>query len=363
MLTATNPDVVKLRAAKRNASLFLLVAFLIYCSSFLVSSEKLSEFLQTAGAAGTVGGLADWFAVTALFRRPLGLPIPHTALIPRKKDQIGASIARFVETSFLEEENLIAELRSKDVAMMLGRWLSSRETSHLLANMIAGGLHDMAQKGEFMGIVDRLIPLAKRIKADLRGDLENFIAGITGKIIPGFVDKYFAKKIGDKLDFLFDALATEGSPERVGLDAWIKLRIQEIPEKLKGPMARVAQELRDTEFLKNIGESKPTKELINALSDCSLKAGSAIVDSKIYRAKINNAVESLVCRLLPFKGQISNYIENTVKSWDTEKVTTSLENQVGKDLQFIRINGTVVGMLAGVGLFAVSILLNLFTHL
>lgn len=246
---------------------------------------------------------------------------------------------------------------------MLGRWLSSRETSHLLANMIAGGLHDMAQKGEFMGIVDRLIPLAKRIRADLRGDLENFIAGITGKIIPGFVDKYFAKKIGDKLDFLFDALATEGSPERVGLDAWIKLRIQEIPEKLKGPMARVAQELRDTEFLKNIGESKPTKELINALSDCSLKAGSAIVDSKIYRTKINNAVESLVCRLLPFKGQISNYIENTVKSWDTEKVTTSLENQVGKDLQFIRINGTVVGMLAGVGLFAVSLLLNLVVHL
>lgn len=114
MLTATNPDVVKLRAAKRNASLFLLVAFLIYCSSFVVSSEKLSEFLQTAGAAGTVGGLADWFAVTALFRRPLGLPIPHTALIPiEKRTKLELQLRGLLKLAFLKKRILLLNFDQK----------------------------------------------------------------------------------------------------------------------------------------------------------------------------------------------------------------------------------------------------------
>lgn len=128
-------------------------------------------------------------------------------------------------------------------------------------------------------------------------------------------------------------------------------------------MAKVAQELRETEFLKDIGNSKPTKGLIDALSNCSLKSGYAILDSDSYRVKIDNAVESIVFRLLPFKGLVPSYIESTVKSWDAEKITSSLENQVGKDLQFVRINGTVVGPLAGAGLFAVSQLLGWFVHL
>ena len=349
-----------LRAAKRNASLVLLVAFVVYCTSFLIKNSFIHDFLRTAGEAGTVGGLADWFAVTALFRHPLGIPIPHTALIPKRKDQIGSSIAAFVQNNFINKDNVVLELRNTDRGEQFGRWLSDEKISSILAIMIAETLQNSVRNGSHLDIVSLLLPAARRIRVEMKGDIEEAIAKITGRAVPGIVDKYFTNRIARELDRLLDQLGTPNSPERTALDAWFRVQVENIPDHLQGQARKVALELKNPDFLSKIWSGSPPQALISSIAETIKTLGSAILQSKEYRLKINTNLESaIVTYVVPFKEQIGNYIEKTVKSWDSKMITSSLENQVGKDLQFIRINGTVVGMAAGITLFVVSRIFSL----
>lgn len=307
-----------------------------------------------------MGGLADWFAVTALFRHPLGIPIPHTALIPKRKDQIGSSIAAFVQNNFINKDNVVLELRNTDRGEQFGRWLSDEKISSILAIMIAETLQNSVRNGSHLDIVSLLLPAARRIRVEMKGDIEEAIAKITGRAVPGIVDKYFTNRIARELDRLLDQLGTPNSPERTALDAWFRVQVENIPDHLQGQARKVALELKNPDFLSKIWSGSPPQALISSIAETIKTLGSAILQSKEYRLKINTNLESaIVTYVVPFKEQIGNYIEKTVKSWDSKMITSSLENQVGKDLQFIRINGTVVGMAAGITLFVVSRIFSL----
>ncbi len=344
-----------LRSAKRTANAFLLGAFAIYVVSFLIAKPFLHDFLRTAGEAGTVGGLADWFAVTALFRHPLGIPIPHTALIPKRKDQIGSSIALFVQNNFVVKDNIIAELRSIDRAQQFGKLLVDEQVSFLLADTIAKTLQVAVRKGSYLDIIGLLLPVARRILVERKGDIEDAISRMTGKFIPGFFDKIAAKRITSELDRLLIQLGLPDSNERRELDAWFRLQVENIPDHLKGQARKIAIELKSPEFLSRLASDSPPQALVSSIAEALKNIGRAILQSADYRQKINSYLEQFVLMYVaPFGDQIGNYIEKTVKSWDAKTITESLENQVGKDLQFIRINGTVIGMLAGVTLFIFS---------
>lgn len=349
-----------LRSAKRNASLVLLVAFSIYCVSFFISISIVRDFLRTAGEAGTVGGLADWFAVTALFRHPLGIPIPHTALIPKRKDQIGASIASFVQNNFINKDNIIIELRNKDRGEQLGRWLSDDEISSILATVIAETIQNAIRKGSHLDIIRLILPAARRIRVEMKGDIEELLAKITGRYVPSIVDKYLANKIAKELDRLLKELDEPNSPERVAIDTWFRAQVENIPDHLKGHAQKLALELKTPEFLSKIWSGSPPQTLISSIAEAIKALGGAILQSDKYRLKINDYLESsILTYVVPFSEQIGSYIEKSVRSWDSKTITTSLENQVGKDLQFIRINGTVVGMAAGITLFIFSRVISL----
>lgn len=350
-----------LQLAKRNATLVLLIALTVYCASFFMHHSIIRDFLRTAGESGTVGGLADWFAVTALFRHPLGIPIPHTALIPKQKDQIGLSISSFVQNNFINKDNIVLELKNADRGEQLGRWLSDEKTSSILANMIAETLQSSVRKGSHLDIVRLLLPTARRIRVEMRGDIEEAIAKITGRAIPGFVDKYFTRRIATELDRLLNQLEIQDSPERMALDTWFRAQVESIPDHLHGQAKKIALELKSPEFLSKIGTGSPPQTLIALISETIKTLGITILQSEDYKVKINAYLETaIVTYVVPFREQIGSYIEKTVKSWDSKTITATLEDQVGKDLQFIRISGTVVGMAAGISLFLIS---EVFTFL
>jgi uncharacterized membrane-anchored protein YjiN (DUF445 family) len=194
----------------------------------------------------------------------------------------------------------------------------------------------------------------------MKGDIEESLAKITGRYVPSMVDKYLANKIAKEFDRLLNELDEPNSPERVALDTWFRAQVVNIPDHLKGHARKLALELKTPEFLSEIWSGSPPQALISSIAEAIKALGGAILQSDDYRFKINNYLESsIVTYVVPFREQIGSYIEKSVRSWDSKTITTSLENQVGKDLQFIRINGTVVGMAAGITLFIFSRIISL----
>jgi uncharacterized membrane-anchored protein YjiN (DUF445 family) len=353
-------DYRALRRSKLNATLILAATVVVYFAAPLLPIAPIwIRLLQSAGEAGLVGGLADWFAITALFRHPLGLPIPHTALIPARKNQIGRSLARFVEEYFVDESLLIAIVRREDRARQIGDWLSSETTARTIAKSVAHTLQTVAGKSGHMSLVDLALPFLKQILGNFEGNLEESIAKITGRFVPGTVDKMLAGRVARELDRLIDSWGTPGSQDRRDLDIWIQSRLVDMQDNWRGPVAKVAREFNSADLVASFGSGAPPAELIDALSDLVTRAGRAITESEEGRKLINRGIENTLTEyIVPFRKQITGYIEGVVNDWDAGKITGAIEMQVGKDLQFIRINGTLIGALIGVLLFAAGQLLG-----
>ncbi len=347
-----------LAKAKLNATLLLIAPLAMFFGSFFVFPGLLERCLRAVGEAGAVGGLADWFAVVALFRRPLGLPIPHTALIPRKKDSIGLAIGRFVERNFLDTANLVAELRKEDRAAQVGAWLASPENHDIVARSIASTLHKAGRKGMHLDVVSALVPLARNVRKAVGADMEEFVAKLTGRLIPGAIDRFFSRKIGHEIDRLLDRLDTADSSERQNLDAWVRVKLEQMPATWRPLAHRFARQVETLEVLSRLGTGEPSRELIDSLAALISMLGTSLQQSDDVRRALNKALEdALVQYIAPFGAQISAYISRVVSNWSAERVTQAFELQIGKDLQFIRVNGTLVGMTAGLALFAIGELL------
>lgn len=307
------------------------------------------DLIGAAGEAGTVGGLADWFAVTALFRRPLSLPIPHTALIPKRKDDIGRSLARFIEAHFLDPELLIARVSRTDRAAQLAEWLQREEAAEFVARRLGEVMGALVRAGTHLDAIDALLPYLRELNTDLRDVLAQEVGKRTGRLVPAFVDQRLAKAGTTILDGLIEALGTPGSPERRALDEWLRARVAEIPGDIQDAANVVWSELRarvDDE------EGVPSPQTRAALANLVQRAGRALQGSSQMRGWINAGIEKVVVDyIVPWRAQIGRYIEDVVRDWDAGEVARIVELQVGRDLQFIRINGTLIGALIGVALF------------
>jgi uncharacterized membrane-anchored protein YjiN (DUF445 family) len=356
-------------------------------------------YVRAFAEAAMVGGLADWFAVTALFRHPLGLPIPHTAIVPRNKDRIGDTLAAFIRQNFLIPRIIARRLRTLDIAGVAGRFLTDPSVSpgrmrlgasRLIADMVGSLDQDQIRKldiapllgqaltaamadGRHQPLLDGFVAWGSKALEDnahlirqMVHERANSILRFTG------LDENIANAIINGLHKMLAEMAGDD-------DHPMRRRVEEGLEKLAldlqtdpAMQARVAN-VRD-ELLENVAVKRwldglweqgrtallkaarnPDTALAGRLGDALRQLGSMLAEDERMKHTINRFARRAIVGATDSYGDAAvRLISDTVRGWDAATVTDRLESAVGRDLQYIRINGTLVGGLVGVIIHAVE---------
>ncbi|HEY7858917.1 MAG TPA: DUF445 domain-containing protein [Candidatus Nanopelagicales bacterium] len=405
----------RLRQAKTVASGLLVLALVIFLA--VRPAERAGAtwagYVSAAAEAAMVGGLADWFAVTALFRRPLGLPIPHTALIPTRKDALGESLGSFVGENFLSAQVVRRRLEDADVVGRLARWVSRPENAERVtaeaANVVKGALEvlqdddvravaeeairtrlataDVAPVlGRLLGKVvadgshRALVEVAASRTAQWLRDNENTVITVIEQQAPEwsptFVDRVLARRIHKELVRISANVAADPvHPLRLMLDRYliglagdlehdpetaVQLRAlatrlfdhaatREAVGTLVGATRRAVVELID----------EPDGQLRMRASAAVAGMGGRLSEDGPLRRKVDAWLAGVVEHVVTnYRDEITRTITDTVDRWDGNEAARRIELVAGRDLQFIRVNGSVVGALAGLAIYTISQLLH-----
>lgn len=422
-----NPQDDPRRAQLRRLKLYAVAMLLAMLAGFIVShlngERGIWAWIGAFCEAATVGALADWFAVVALFRRPLNLPIPHTAIIPRNKTRIADSLAVFVRDHFLEPEALLAKLKVFDPATRLGEWLSQPAQARMLAGMARGWAvqaldlldeaavrrsiqafvvaqlrqwNAAATAGELLGLLtadnrhqrvldEGLTRVAQWLDNDkVRQQASALIVRYIRKEWPKLASTVdWVKPIDEIGDSLADRLARAGleelqailsqpeHPLRRDYALWLgdyMRRLREDPA-LAARIDALKQQVIDhpavQDYVQGLWQrvhdylredlSREDSVLAGHLERSLGKLGTAISADPALRDALNQhmlaGAEKLTNRL---RSGVTSHIAQTVKGWDERKLVEQLELSVGRDLQYIRFNGTLVGGLIGLLLHAIT---------
>lgn len=395
--------------------LLVAMAVLFLVSRELVDVHPAWGFVRAFAEAGMVGGMADWFAVTALFRHPLGIPIPHTAIVPRNKDRIGDQLAQFLRDNFLVTGVIAHRTRRLDVAGAVARWLTdpaeaaggrfragaSKLVAQVLESLdparlggmlkhavgnrlretelspILGQLLKAAMKeGRHKPLLDAGIKWASGALASNDALVRQMVHERAGAILrwTGLDETLADRLIGGLDKLLADMAANPQHPLRLraeeGLDrlAW---DLQHDPNT-RGRVEAVKEELLAnpamTRWLDGLWEQArggllriardPEAAMAGRLGEVLRQLGETLRDDRRLARTINRFVRrALVGIAADYGDGIVRLVSETVKSWDVETITGRLENAVGRDLQYIRVNGTLVGGLVGLLIHTVHVLL------
>ncbi|MCP2027175.1 uncharacterized membrane-anchored protein YjiN (DUF445 family) [Flavobacterium sp. HSC-32F16] len=409
MKTTIDPDISKVKALRRmkgNALSLLGFAVLL----FIIAIYFKIPMLQAFSEAAMVGGIADWFAVVALFRHPLGIPIWHTAIISTKKNEIGENLGNFVSEEFLNREKLEIKLDEFNFATKASEWLSQEENAHNIANVVAVNIIpgilktikdedikrfiqvQFKEKLEAINFGDwialALEPLHKgNVKDQL---LTNLLEVISSELTNN--KDLIRKKVKASTPFLSFGLADKSITEGVfnGLqdflneakkpESEIRLKIDEyVYDFLEKVKNSEEMRIKINDMILSFAGKKEVQDYISGIWDeiklsisndldkgdeSSIKKsisnliqtfGNGIKEDSIMIDKINNFIKNdLLSVLLNNKKVIGDLISSTVKSWDGKEVSEKLELEIGKDLQYIRINGTLVGGIIGLIIYGVE---------
>ncbi|HEV7546766.1 MAG TPA: DUF445 family protein [Reyranella sp.] len=369
-------------------------------------------YVASFAAAATVGGLADWYAVVALFRRPLGLPIPHTAIIPRNHLRIADTLGEFIETNFLAPEPVEKRLGEVDFAALVADWLVEPERAAALADFVLrllpqtlGAIEQSGLKGflgkRIMTELERveLAPLAagllsavtekgrhQRLLDELLGALEKVLtneetlAALRERIrkeLPALfnlyrADAYLLRKIvASTSGFIQDARADRRHPLRVEFDSFVTGFIEQL--RSSQAFARRAERLkRDllarpeiTAIAEGAWESlrtfleqdsrAPDSQIRRQLEAMLVDIGGQLARDPAIRAEINRGMVRVLADFVQSqKSGVGRFIADQVKAWDIDMLIGRIELTVGRDLQYIRFNGALIGGLAGLALHALE---------
>lgn len=369
-------------------------------------------FVQAFAEAAMVGGLADWFAVTALFRHPLGLPIPHTAIIPRNKDRIGDTLAVFLRDNFLTPAVVARRMRHMDVAAAAGRFLASpsggdgrlREGASRLAADILEALDQERLGGMVKGAIGqrlRALNLAPLIGQAIEAAMRD---GRHGPVMDGIV--HWADKALEANEHLIRAMISERAGKVLrwtGLDEnlanailsglrkmlaemaadpghSLRLKAEEGMAKLafdlqfdlemQAKVAGIRDEILDNPAMQRWIEGMweqaragllravrdPGQAMAGRLGEAVRALGATLQQEARLRVVINRfARRAAVGATASYGDAIVRLVSDTVRGWDAGTVTSRLEQAVGRDLQYIRVNGTLVGGLVGLAIHAIDV--------
>ncbi|MFE9254771.1 DUF445 domain-containing protein [Streptomyces sp. NPDC006879] len=400
------------RRMKTTATGLLLFVALLYVLAKWAQSSGAggwAGYLAAAAEAGMVGALADWFAVTALFRHPLGLPIPHTAIIPTKKDQLGASLGEFVGENFLSPEVVRARLHSLGIGGRLGSWLA--EPAHAdrvtaeLATALRGAL-TVLRDSDVQAVVGEAITRraeAVEVAPGIGKALEKVVAdGGHRRIVdlvcvkahdwlithgtsvmdavqggaPGWTPRFVDRKVGERvykelLRFITEMRDMPSHPARGAVDRFLtdfaadlqsdgetRERVERLKSEIlgRGEVQDVIASAWSAIRTMIIAAAEDERsELRLRVRSSLISLGSRLATDGRLQAKVESWIESaLVYVVTTYRTEITSLITDTVAGWDAEHTSRKIEAHIGRDLQFIRINGTVVGALAGLLIYTIS---------
>jgi uncharacterized membrane-anchored protein YjiN (DUF445 family) len=369
-------------------------------------------FVKAFAEAAMVGGMADWFAVTALFRHPLGIPIPHTAIIPRNKDRIGDTLASFLRSNFLTPRVVARRMRGIDVAGAAGKFLAQPNhaegrlrtgASRLAANVIAsldqdklGGMVKSAigsrirdldlgpllgqalsaaiLDGRHMPLLDGIIRWAGRTLEANDHLIRQMVHERAGSVLRFTgLDENLANAIINGLQKMFDDMADDpGHPLRAKAEEGLERLATDLQfdDIMQGRVNRLRDEILDnpamTRWIEGLWEQgraallkavrDPEAALAGRLGEALRQLGASLQDDPTLKRTVNRFVRRTTVGMADSYGDgIVKLVSETIRSWDAQTITDRVENAVGRDLQYIRVNGTVVGGLVGVIIHAVDV--------
>ena len=373
-------------------------------SSMWQGSIPALQWLRAFSEAGIAGAIADWYAVVALFRHPLGLPMPHTAIIPRNKERIAESIGAFIETHFLTSQNVVERLVRFDFAAAASHWLreetNSRKLADALCDLIPPTLETVedaefrqfledlvaseAEAVDFVAIVDHLMAtivdlnldrtVLKRVLLWLRDwvsknrETIKIEFGRASRYTPGFIDTYVVNRFVDGVaHFLEEAAENPDHQVWDDVDRAIKelqLNLRTSPElreqiasNARAALAGFARSgVAHTLWFKVkrylVADLSAERSQIRSwMTGAFQRVGAAIADDPVVQQKLNAwQIASIEMTLPRARPAIGRWVADIVKSWNTAQITDKLETELGTDLQYIRLNGAIVGGLVGVAL-------------
>ena len=401
---------------KVGATALLVLAAVVYVLARRAEESGAGEwagYLRAAAEAGMVGGLADWFAVTALFRRPLGLPIPHTAIIPTRKDALGRNLSDFVGTNFLSEPVVRERLRQADVPRRLGRWLAGPGNAERVTAELARALRgavDVLRDEDVRAVLEPVVlrrlaalpvgPTLGRLLGQVVADeahhrlvdllvtaLDDWLTANREQVVdvvarqapvwsPEFLDRRVATRVYAELTRVTGEIRAEPDHEfRQALDRLLARFADDLrhdPATVQRASGVFTALLEHAEVRRAFGDvisagrrmllemvDDPDGELRTRLAAALADLGRKLDADEALRTRVDGWVADAAGYVVThYRDELTRTIADTVERWDGVETARKVELAVGRDLQFIRINGTVVGALAGVVIHAAGGLLG-----
>jgi uncharacterized membrane-anchored protein YjiN (DUF445 family) len=409
--------VAELRRVKALATLVLAGTLIVFITAkALLHVHPVFGFIAAFAEAATIGGLADWYAVVALFRRPLGLPIPHTAIIQSNQHRIADKLGEFIEGHFLEAGPVEAKLRQIDFGSFIADWLRDRkrstdlarfalrmlpeavsatETSGLmtfitrrvttqlqsidLAPLAAGTLRAFVAEGRHQDLLDDILRMVHQsltqpetmamIREKVRGELPTLL-----KLYR--TDKFLVNKIVASATTFFDEVRNDpnhpfrGEFDRMVLSFVDKLGTDKTyADRIDGLKRDLLARPELTDLARNVwsnargflerSASGESQVLQHHLAGMFMAAGEALAGDSELRAEINKGFVGVLTSLIADqKSGVSSFISDQVKAWDMGQLLSLIEINIGRDLQYIRFNGSLIGGLAGLGLYSAEFVLR-----
>ena len=402
--------------ARRRSALrrmrFVATGLLVLAATVFVATHGhggVWGYVNAASEAAMVGAVADWFAVTALFRHPLGLPIPHTAIIPERKDSIGENLEEFVTENFLTADNVQERLAGAQVARRIGEWLAEPVNARRVVDQSAPALARAVgniKDEDVKGLLDRVLlprvarePVSELLGTLLEGivddgshhglvdltarelhawvrDNRSSVTSIISERAPSWSPKWLDDTVSTRLHteivkWLEDIRDNPNHPVRGALDNVLRQladQLQHDPDTMQQTEAlkvRLLSHPNVSTSLLSLWRSGQTV-LVDALNDPDgdLRVrlarligdtGQRLVTDPELQAAVDRRISEVAGHLVSTYGrELSSVISQTIQRWDGKEASERIELHVGRDLQFIRINGTVVGGLVGLLIYTVS---------
>ncbi|MFF0725768.1 DUF445 domain-containing protein [Streptomyces sp. NPDC004134] len=410
----TDADAEKRRGVRRMKTIatgLLLLAAVVFALARWAQHNGAgawSGYVAAAAEAGMVGALADWFAVTALFKRPLGLPIPHTAIIPTKKDQLGQSLGDFVGENFLSADVVRARLHALGLGSRVGGWLAEPDNADRVtaeASTVLRGALTVLRDNDVQAVVGEAInrrAAALEVGPGLGKLLEKIVAdgghrrvvdlvceraeswlilngpSVVGAVAggaPGWTPRFVDRRVGERvykelLRFIGEMRDSPEHPARGALDRFLSDFAADLQgdtptrarvERLKGEIL-ARDEVQD--FIASawtslrgmiVGAADDERSELRLRARAALLSfGQRMAADERLQAKADGWAEDVATHVVTtYQHQITSLISDTVAGWDADQTSRKIEANIGRDLQFIRINGTVVGSLAGLVIYTV----------
>ena len=398
-----------LRRHKAFATGLVVLMAAITLGSYALPPGMATEILQAAAKAGFVGGIADWFAVTALFRHPLGLPIPHTAIIPAQKQRLGRALGRFVAGHVITPGEVSRVLGRLDVSAILSRFFldkaaarpaaqaiaemlprilstvedgRARRTMARLAPRMLGGpgsgvvvaraLRTLVEGGRHQEVLGFLLIEIRKLIDGKHDQLHQFIQAKVraqgGKLVGWVLGAQVADRVLGVLRTELERVDVEGHTVREAFDVWVRAELDRMEHdparaaEIGAAIRRVVAHETVQAWLWDVwarmrlaleaDAARPNGRTLAVIEGALANLGAFLAEDEGARTRLQHAAEGVVASLLPSaQTQLSDFIAEVVSNWDTATITDKLELRVGKDLQFVRVNGTLVGFLVGGALF------------